>query len=76
MKPWGPQLEEVLGRKNYSQVPLGLYKSLQAGANGVKVVGSASWQPPVAALSLTLILAGKPGLMQHKWQASIVQLDI
>lgn len=36
MKPRGPQLEEVLGRKDYSEVPLGPYKSLHAGANGVK----------------------------------------
>lgn len=53
MKPWGPQLEEILGRQDYSEVPFGPYKSLHAGAHGVKVVGSTAWQPPVATLSHT-----------------------
>lgn len=65
--PWpkakgGPQLEEILGRQDYSEVPFGPYRSLHAGAHGVKVVGSTAWQPPVATLSHT-----DPNKGQQTW---------
>ena len=62
MKPWGSELEEILGRKDYSEASLGPCKSLHAGANGVKVVSSTTWQPPVATLSHT-----DPNTGQQTW---------
>ena len=50
------------GRKDYSEAPLGPCKSSHAGANGVKVVGPTTRQPPVATLSHT-----DPNTGQQTW---------
>ena len=52
----------VLGRRDYSEAPLAPYKSLHAGANGAKTVGSTPWQPPMATLSQT-----HPNPSQQTW---------